>query len=117
MLVCVTHRVFAQHQLLEPATFHIETMDTTLQKLDVRSGMEYEAIGHIEGFEQVNLYDPHFKEKINTMFDPSIPILVTCFSGHRSSDAVKILLDMGFKDVRELKGGIIAWIGAGYPLE
>lgn len=36
-------------------------------------------------------------------------IVVHCRSGARSANAVQFLIANGFKDVRNLKGGILAW--------
>ncbi|NMC12213.1 MAG: rhodanese-like domain-containing protein, partial [Chloroflexi bacterium] len=44
-------------------------------------------------------------------------IVVVCRSGNRSREAVSILEEAGFSDVFSLKGGMIAWENAGYPLE
>jgi rhodanese-related sulfurtransferase len=42
---------------------------------------------------------------------------VICRSGNRSAQASRTLAELGFKDVRNVKGGILAWRSAGYPLE
>ena len=42
--------------------------------------------------------------------------LVYCRSGHRSSNAVKIMIEMGFTDIYNLSGGIRKWKGEGLPL-
>jgi rhodanese-related sulfurtransferase len=41
--------------------------------------------------------------------DPEQLTVVHCKSGGRSSRAVLFLMDQGFADVRNLKGGITAW--------
>lgn len=42
-------------------------------------------------------------------------IITTCESGEMAALAGKLLKDMGFKNVSILKGGTMAWKGAGYP--
>lgn len=42
--------------------------------------------------------------------DPDAPTVVHCRSGVRSAKVVAFLRDRGFKDVRNMKGGILAWI-------
>ena len=37
------------------------------------------------------------------------PMVVHCRSGARSANAVQFLMANGFNDVRNLKGGILAW--------
>jgi sulfur-carrier protein adenylyltransferase/sulfurtransferase len=36
-------------------------------------------------------------------------VVVYCRSGQRSSQATRLLLEMGFRNVRNLKGGLLAW--------
>jgi rhodanese-related sulfurtransferase len=107
----------AQSTLLEPYEFNNLVGDTTWQKLDVRTGAEFIVVGHIPGFSQISLTDPDFEKKVLAEFDPQQPVLLTCFSGHRSADAVKRLEKVGFKKIAELKGGLIRWMGKGYELE
>lgn len=109
--------LLAQSTLISPAQFNVLLNDTTIQKLDVRSGVEYELIGHIPDFVQMNVLDKNFTTRVKQELDPSKPILVTCFSGHRSVDAVKILSGLGFTTIYELEGGLINWMQKGYKLE
>jgi len=44
-------------------------------------------------------------------------IVVVCRSGVRSSTAAAILTSLGFEDVSNLKGGMLAWHDASLPLE
>ncbi|MEZ4630365.1 MAG: rhodanese-like domain-containing protein [Deinococcales bacterium] len=44
-----------------------------------------------------------------------IPVYVICRSGNRSVTASRILADAG-KEVINVKGGILAWQGAGYAV-
>ncbi len=43
-------------------------------------------------------------------------IVLVCGSGRRSARAAGILQDMGFSSVHVLKGGMLAWEAAGYPV-
>ncbi len=43
--------------------------------------------------------------------DKDQEIVVYCRSGNRSSQAVRILQDAGFTNVRNLEGGILTWRG------
>ena len=56
-----------------------------------------------------------FKSEIDKM-DRNKKYLVYCQSGHRSSNAVKIMINMGFTDIHNLSGGIRKWKGKGFPL-
>ena len=52
----------------------------------------------------------------NELPDPSTPLAVYCRSGRMSAIAVDELAGLGFADVVELEGGMIAWEEAGKPL-
>ncbi len=45
------------------------------------------------------------------------PILIYCATGNRSTTASKILLDRGFKDVMNLRLGIMGWGSKGYNIQ
>ena len=44
-------------------------------------------------------------------------IVVVCHSGSRSMMASQLLVRAGFKDVRNLTGGMMMWHRKGYPVE
>ena len=52
--------------------------------------------------------DPNFE-------DFSRPIITTCETGEMAALAGKLLKDMGYTNVRILKGATVAWNEAGYP--
>ena len=82
--------------------------------LDVRTEAEY-AEEHIEGAVLIDQKQDDFMEKAKTMLPIDKTIAVYCRSGRRSANAAGKLADVGYKCVN-LKGGIIAWKGAGYAL-
>jgi rhodanese-related sulfurtransferase len=45
------------------------------------------------------------------------PILIYCATGNRSTTASKILLDKGYKDVMNLRMGIMGWASKGYNIQ
>jgi len=81
--------------------------------LDVREQWEYDE-GHIPGvtllpMDQVpNRLDEIPKDK---------EVIVTCRSGNRSGQVTNYLLQNGFDNVHNMKGGIIAWQDAGFAVE
>ena len=73
--------------------------------LDVREPHEYQ-ICHIEGTKLIPVNQ--VQEKISEL-DSQKEIVVYCHSGGRSMFIVKKLKTMGFKNVKNLEGGIDAW--------
>ena len=82
--------------------------------IDVRTAEEFSE-GHIQDAILINIYDPNFKTKIGEL-DKNGKYLMFCRSGNRSGKAVLQMTQMGFKDVLNIAGGIIAWQRAGKPL-
>jgi rhodanese-related sulfurtransferase len=82
--------------------------------LDVRTDGEV-AAGKIEGAVTIDLYDAQFSTKIREL-DRTLPVLIYCRSGNRSTTAMKKMEEMGFIELYNLTGGIIAWSRAGLPV-
>ena len=101
---CMPNQAVAQ----TPVSFKAK-MDSLGRKniLDVRMPKEY-GVGHIKGAVNYNVYDKSFKEQVATL-DKKLPVFVYCKGGGRSALAVKQLEELGFTDIHELKGGILAW--------
>ena len=49
-------------------------------------------------------------------WDRDKPVLVICRSGGRSASAAMHLVDQGFTQVYNLRGGMLAWADAGLPV-
>ncbi len=80
--------------------------------LDVRTPQEYNS-GHIPGAKLVPLqYLPYIVGQLNR----NQKILVYCRSGSRSLQACLYLSRLGFTNVYNMQGGIIAWKSAGLRL-
>jgi molybdopterin/thiamine biosynthesis adenylyltransferase/rhodanese-related sulfurtransferase len=74
--------------------------------LDVRNPEEI-AICRIAGSTVIPL--PELASRLGEL-DPSIPMVVHCKSGVRSAKAIALLQTVGFSRLKNLKGGILAWI-------
>ena len=73
--------------------------------LDVREPQEY-AFARIEGAHLIPLGElPYRYQELDTEKE----IIVYCHHGIRSLQAAHFLLQMGFKSVKNLNGGIDAW--------
>ena len=59
--------------------------------------------------------DKDFATRAAKELDPGKPVLVYCRSGRRSAEAAAALAKLGFTDVRNLEGGILAWEKAEQP--
>ncbi len=79
--------------------------------LDIRTDEEV-AAGFIEGKTQIDFYDAAFKDKVSA-FDRNTPIMLYCRSAGRSTQALGMMTEMGFKEVYNLEGGFEAWKAAG----
>ena len=83
--------------------------------LDVRTPDEYSG-WHIEASKLLNFYSNDFKDSLAKL-DKNMKYFVYCRSGSRSGRAVQIMEQLKFKQVYNLKGGIIAWKNAELPLK
>jgi rhodanese-related sulfurtransferase len=89
--------------------------DSTAQLVDVRTPDEFNG-GHLAGAFNINYNSPDFAEKIEKL-DKNRPVMVYCAVGGRSAKAAAQLEKMGFRDVKDLEGGINAWRAHGKPTE
>jgi len=75
--------------------------------IDVRTPEEF-AQGHIEGAQNINLFDANFIDQFK-VYDKEKPLLLYCRSGNRSGRAAKLLDSLGFQKLYDLQGGFLAW--------
>ena len=95
-------------EVLDANQFYQKLENTqNVQLIDVRTQEEYSS-SKIGNALNLNYYDSDFEAQLKKL-DKDKPLLVYCKSGGRSSGAVAKLLDLGFKEVYELQGGIMAW--------
>ncbi len=85
------------------------------QIADVRTPGEYSE-GHIKNAINIDWNGDVFESEIQKM-DKSKPVFVYCLSGGRSSSAVSKMVDLGFKEIYELDGGMRAWYNAQKPVD
>lgn len=82
--------------------------------LDVRTPAEY-AAGHLAGAKLVDFRAADFATNLARL-DREQPYLLHCASGRRSTAALKVFEELGFRDVTHLDGGLKAWTDAGKPV-
>ena len=83
--------------------------------LDVRTPEEF-AEARIAGAINVDYYAADFRDQVDQL-DKDVTYVLYCRSGNRSEDANRIMRELGFAEVYEVDGGIVAWNGAGLPIE
>lgn len=87
-----------------------------IQLVDVRTQGEV-AQGYIDGAEHIDyLKSEVFANGVESL-DKNKPVMVYCKVGGRSHKAAEYLLEKGFTEVFDLKGGILAWNKDGKPLK
>ncbi|MCI0473380.1 MAG: rhodanese-like domain-containing protein [Ignavibacteria bacterium] len=79
--------------------------------LDVRTKDE-NVQARITDCTQIDFYSPDFKQKISEL-DKNGKYIIYCRSGNRSRQTESYMSSNGFKDVKNLKGGIITWYNSG----
>lgn len=82
--------------------------------LDVRTPEEF-AAGHVKGAVNLNIYDAGFKDGLAKL-DKAKPVLVYCKAGSRSADAASQMKELGFGEVYNFSGGMLAWSNSNKPM-
>ena len=100
---------------VKPADLNVELTGATIPFiLDVRTADEFNQ-GFITGAVNLNITDvPANLTQLPA--DKAAPIVVLCQSGHRGSIVMMYLQMLGYTNVRNLGGGMNAWIGAELPV-
>ncbi len=91
--------------------------DGSVQVIDIREMGEVAATGKAKGARHIPMMllmskcDPRNSE-FDKSLDPEKTVALYCATGARSSQACRMLSQMGFKDVRNL-GGLHDWVRGG----
>jgi len=81
--------------------------------LDVRTAEEV-ADGHIENAINIDYYSETFRDALDNL-DKNKTYLIYCRSGSRSRNALNVMVELNFREVYNMSGGIIDWKAAGLP--
>lgn len=93
----------------------IQTKSAQLTLIDVRRPDEYVGeLGHIPGATLLTL--DQLPAKIETL-PKDKTIVFVCRSGARSAQAASFALENGFKDVFNMRGGMLLWNENGFNVE
>ena len=104
-----------KYQNLSVSDFDKKLHDGNVQLVDVRTPEEY-AERHLKDAVNINFNSDDFVDLISKL-DKTKPVLVYCLSGGRSAKASALISKKGYPQVYNLDGGILAWTGAGQPVE
>ncbi|GLT82633.1 hypothetical protein SLE2022_009920 [Rubroshorea leprosula] len=102
-------------------------IDSGYGYLDVRTVEEYRK-GHVSAEKIFNIpymfntaagrvKNPEFLKEVSSLCNEDDLLIVGCQSGVRSLYATADLLTIGFKNVSNMGGGYLAWVGNGFPVK
>ena len=93
----------------------INDLDQKLVLLDVRTKAEYDS-GHI--LNAINITHEEILEspELLTEYKDS-QMVVFCRSGVRAGKVIQLLESLGFEDIIDIDGDMLAWSEAGYDME
>lgn len=94
----------------------LDAEDAPAAIIDVRTPQEYNGLGgHIKGARLMPLGDLMYAlDQLDEYQDEEV--VLVCHSGSRSMMASQLLAQAGYKDVRNLSGGMMLWHRKGYPI-
>ncbi|MBO7124460.1 MAG: rhodanese-like domain-containing protein [Bacteroidales bacterium] len=98
---------FAQHSISVEESMQLINNTKKLQIVDVRTPQEFDSIA-IQKAVNIDYKNPSFKDNIQVL-DKTKPVLVYCRSGKRSLNAMNIMVELGFSEVYNMQGGILAF--------
>ena len=96
-----------------PAAAEVIATETPVV-LDIRTPEEF-ASGHLADAVLIDFYEPDFATQLDVL-DKDQTYVVYCRSGNRSASAIETMRELGFNDVVEVDGGIVAWVANGLAL-
>jgi rhodanese-related sulfurtransferase len=100
---------------IAPAAAKDQMGVTKVTLIDVREASEITANGIIEGSVSVPVRTL-IKSMDKLPADKAAPIIVTCASGHRGMFSMMALQMLGYTNVKNISGGVNAWISGGFPV-
>ena len=99
----------AQSSIISVEEFKTMVLDKEVQLVDVRTQEEYNE-GYIGDAINIDYFEQDDFAQQFDQFDKKETIYIYCKSGNRSQKSSKILQELGFKEIIDLKGGYDAWI-------
>ena len=121
ILVILSVSIFADFKTIGIAEFEKLQKDG-VPVIDIRTPQEWNATGIIDGAHKITFFNEKGQPLIADWFfelghlvkDKKTPFIIYCAHANRSKALGKGLVNMGFENIYELKGGIEnGWIKAG----
>jgi rhodanese-related sulfurtransferase len=97
-----------QVKILLPQDYKDAIKNNDVQLIDVRTEREYNS-GHIKSAINVDVFNRKAFVKYFKKLDQNKPVYLYCRSGNRSQTAAKLLVELSFKEIYDLKGGFNNW--------
>jgi rhodanese-related sulfurtransferase len=99
----------AQSSIVSVEEFKTMVVDKDVQLVDVRTQDEFND-GYIGNAINIDYFEEETFVQKFAQFNKEQPIYIYCKVGGRSQESAKKLLDLGFMEIIDLKGGYDAWI-------
>jgi len=109
VLIASCKEQVAQSTIVSVEEFKTIVLDKEVQLVDVRTQDEFNE-GHIGDAINIDYFEEDSFALKFAQFDKDQPIYIYCKSGGRSQKSAKLLQELGFKEIIDLKGGYDAWI-------
>ncbi len=103
-----------QSTLLEPQEFKEFLSSNEVLLIDVRTPQEFNS-GHIENAVNIDFKSPDFAMAVQKL-DTTKTLVIYCRSGRRSGMGTPTFVKAGFKQLYDLKGGVLNWQKDGLKL-
>ncbi|MGN8245448.1 rhodanese-like domain-containing protein [Cellulomonas soli] len=100
--------------LVSPAQAATLLTEQDVTVIDVRTPEEF-AAGHLSDAVNIDIEGGSFDSLVVALPEEDT-YLVYCRSGNRSGVATAQMADLGFTQVNDLDGGVVAWVDAGGAL-
>lgn len=97
---------------LDPRTFKLLLEEKEGTLIDIRTPAEF-ADNHISPAMNIDFYASDFEQQLE-LLDKESPCFIYCQTGNRTQQVLEIMRSLDFKEVYDLKGGILAWEIAGF---
>lgn len=100
----------SQHKnvkVLPPDIFKQQIAIDSVQLIDVRTATEFNS-GHIKNAINIDYFTKDFSQRM-IQLNKEKPVYIYCRSGNRSSKAGNLLVELGFTEIYDLKGGYLRW--------